>query len=234
MKDLKQRILELSYNHKLSHIGSSLTAVNIIDAVYAVKNLDERFILSSGHAGLALYVVLEKYKHIDAQFLLTFSGVHPDRYNTMTKGGSDIDCSTGSLGQGLPIAVGMALSDRNKRVFCLISDGECAEGSIWEALRIGYEQKLKNLIVLLNCNSWGAYGKIDGSDLYDRLKGFGWRIEVVADEVRKIKRALSEKNQVPTIIFVRTTVDYPPTMEGQDSHYHILNSEEYEEIIKNL
>jgi transketolase len=229
MTDLKRRILDLSYIHQLSHLGSCLTAVNLIDAVYAVKNDDEKFMLSSGHAALALYVVLEKYKFIDAEFLVKHSGTHPDRLNTMTRAGSDIDCSTGSLGQGLPIAVGMALADRNKRVFCVISDGECSEGSIWEALRIAYEQKLKNLVVLVNVNGFGGYKEIKGCDLYDAFVGFGWIVEIVEDEVRHIKKSISQKNQMPTITFVRTDVEQYPFLKGIDAHYHVLTEEDYEQ-----
>jgi len=227
---LKKRIIDLSYKHKLSHIGSCLTAINLIDAVYAVKNDDEKFILSSGHAALALYVILEKYKNIDAEFLLNFSGVHPDRYNTMTSSGSAIDCSTGSLGQGLPIAVGMALADRNKRVFCLISDGECSEGSVWEALRIAYENKLKNLVVLVNVNGYGAYKKIDGEDLFERFKSFGWIVDISSDILKHIKRCISQNVQVPTVVFVRTDVEQYPFLDGIGAHYCTITDEDYEKI----
>jgi len=226
--NLKDRILEISYKKNLSHIGSCLTAVNMIDAIYAVKNGDEKFILSSGHAALALYVVLEKYMHMDAEFLYDHSGTHPDRLTTLTPHGSFIDCSTGSLGQGLPVAVGMALADRNKRVFCLISDGECAEGSIWEALRIAHENSLKNLVVVVNVNGLGAYRKIDGCNLYDSFRGFGWRVVIAEDNVRKIKRELSEKNSVPTIIFVRTEVEQYPFLKGLEAHYKVMTEGEYE------
>lgn len=150
---LEQRILEISYKHKLSHIGSCLTAVKIIDEIYSKKKPDERFVLSCGHAGLALYVVLEKYNIANAEYLLDQCGVHPDRI----LGGEAIDCSTGSLGQGLPIALGMALADRSKNVYCLVSDGECSEGSVYEALNIMNDEKINNLYVHLNYNQFGAY-----------------------------------------------------------------------------
>lgn len=151
-KDLKRRIIEISYKNKLSHIGSCLTAVDIIKEIYDQKKEDEKFILSSGHAGLALYVVIEEKTRKDAEAIFAHHGVHPDRCSSCF-----LDCSTGSLGQGLPIGVGMALADRSKNVYCLISDGECAEGSIWEAMRIKHEQKLDNLKVFLNHNGWAAY-----------------------------------------------------------------------------
>jgi transketolase len=152
--NLEQRILELSKKYKLSHIGSCLTSVGIIDEIYSIKKPDEKFVLSCGHAGLALYVVLEKYLGIDAEYLLLKHGVHPNRDEV-------INCSTGSLGQGLPIALGMALADRTKNVYCLISDGECAEGSVYEALNIKHRYGVYNLIVFCNYNGYGAYDRTD-------------------------------------------------------------------------
>src|SRR5438874_161410 len=98
MNLLHDRIIEISKKYKLSHLGSCLTAIDIIEEIYNEKQEDEKFVLSSGHAGLALYVVLEKYG-FDAEILLKHCGIHPKRMY-----GYGIDCSTGSLGHGLPIA----------------------------------------------------------------------------------------------------------------------------------
>src|SRR4051812_31246723 len=164
--DLKKRILEISYKHGLSHLGSCLTAVDIIKEIYDTKDDTEPFILSSGHAALGLYVVLEqKYQTPTAEDIFLHHGVHPDRCESC-----HLYCSTGSLGQGLPIAVGMALADRTKNVYCLISDGECAEGSIWEALRIAEENQLNNLKFHLNLDGWAAYQGIEISKLYEKFK----------------------------------------------------------------
>lgn len=155
-KDLKKRILDISYKKNLSHLGSCLTAVDIIDEIFSIKKPDEKFILSSGHAGLALYVVLEKYNSPEygksAEQIFDHHGVHPDRCSDC-----GIDCSTGSLGQGLPIALGMALADRKKNVYCLVSDGEWAEGSIHEAIRIKHEYGVDNLKIYMNHNGWAAF-----------------------------------------------------------------------------
>lgn len=154
-KDLKRRIIEISYKNKLSHLGSCLTAVDIIDEIFKTKKENEKFILSSGHAGLALYVVLEKYLGLDAELIFKHHGVHPDRCSEC-----HIDCSTGSLGNGLPIAVGMALANK-RNVYCLISDGECSEGSIFESINVIKRYELDNLKLYLNYNGWGAYMKTD-------------------------------------------------------------------------
>lgn len=167
MNTIENRILDISKRHGLSHLGSCLTAVKIIEEIYEEKQPQDRFVLSSGHAGLALYCVLEKYLQVDAEELFEKHGVHPNR--DLENG---IHCSTGSLGQGLPIALGMALSDRSKTVYCLISDGECAEGSIWEALKAKRDLKVDNLKIYVNCNGYSAYDAVDLEYLEKRLNSF--------------------------------------------------------------
>ncbi|MFZ5845289.1 MAG: thiamine pyrophosphate-dependent enzyme, partial [Patescibacteria group bacterium] len=192
----------------LSHLGSCLTAVGIIEEIFKVKKPDEKFVLSAGHAALALYAVLEKYGLGNAERMFKHHGVHPDRCDEC-----HIDCSTGSLGHGLPIAVGMALANRERNVYCLISDGECAEGSIWEALRIKSELKVDNLKIFVNCNSYSAYGKINADILEQRLKAF-----------------------CPDIQFIKTDVDkLPESFRGLKAHYKTIDTKEkYEEITSSL
>jgi transketolase len=152
MNGLHKRILEISRKHNLSHLGSCLTAVDIIDGIYAKRKEDEPFILSCGHSALALFVVLEKYLGKDAEALCLKHGTHPTRNL-----GDGVYCSTGSLGWGLPIALGMAMADRKRLVHCLISDGEAFEGTIWETANIMHRYKVDNLKVHLNWNGWAAY-----------------------------------------------------------------------------
>lgn len=167
MNKLVKRILDISYQERLSHLSSCLSALPIVEEIYEKKKEDEIFILSNGHAGLALYVVLEEKYGIDPVALLHKHGIHP---------GKDLEnklyCSTGSLGSGLPIAVGHALADRTKNVYCMISDGECAEGSIWESLRFIHTAKLNNLHVYANINGMSAYEYLDVPYLVERLKTF--------------------------------------------------------------
>ena len=201
MNELKRRILYLSYKLRLSHIGSCLTAVNIIDEIYKIKKPNERFVLSAGHSHLAHAVVIEKYGIIkDAEKNIVKHGIHCER-----AGGCDV--STGSLGQGLPISVGIALADRSKNVYCLISDGECAEGSIFEAFRIVEEQELWNLKIYLNHNRWAAY---QSTDKY-------WLPKIG-----------------PSFKHIDTNFDelMPVLREPQEAHYKILSKEEYEKIIR--
>lgn len=179
MNKLVKRILDISYQENLSHLSSCLSALPILEEIYAKKQEDEVFILSNGHAGLALYVVLEEKYGIDPVMLLHKHGIHP---------GKDLEnklyCSTGSLGSGLPIAVGHALADRTKNVYCMISDGECAEGSIWESLRFIHTAKLDNLHVYANINGMSAYEYLDVEYLSTRLQSFLPRINLrVSDPV---------------------------------------------------
>lgn len=158
MNSLHHRILEISNKLGLAHRGSCLTAVDIIDEIYSIKKPGEPFVLSSGHAGLALYVIIEKYYNIDAEEIYYYHGTHPDRCELCK-----LDCSTGSLGMGLPIALGMALADKARNVYCLISDGEAFEGVCWEVANVICNQKVTNLKVYLNYNGWSAYDEISPS-----------------------------------------------------------------------
>lgn len=204
MNPLTKRLIDITYQERLSHLSSTLSALPIIEEIYAKRKDDEVFILSNGHAGLALYVVLEKYYNVDPVALLHKHGIHPGRDLE-----NHLYCSTGSLGSGLPIAVGHALATPNKNVWCMISDGECAEGSIWEALRFINDNDVNNLHVYVNINGMGAYDNIDRNNLEIRLKSFLPRINI--------------RHSEPTSF---------PFAEGLLTHYYVLNPEDYEELIK--
>jgi len=206
MNNLEKRILEISYTHKLSHLSSNLSSVNIIDEIYSIKEENEPFVLSNGHAGLALYVVLEKYYKINAEKLHKTHGVHPNR-DLQNK----IFYSTGSLGCGLPAACGMAIANRNRNVYCLISDGEMFEGSIYETLNFVKKYKIDNLKIYANVNGYSALAQFNIFDIIQNLKNLYSNIEI------------------------RTT-DYVynefPFVKGLDGHYNTLTEKEME-IIKN-
>lgn len=169
---LRKRVLDICTKLGLAHLGSSMSAVPIIQHIYQTKRDDEKFVLSCGHAALALYVVLEQKYGLDAEQLYRENGTHPCR-------GGYIACSTGSLGLGLPVAVGMALADRSKRVYCLVSDGECDEGSVWESLRFAQLNNLDNLHIYVNINGFSAYQSIDSAYLIRRLRAFHDKVHIV-------------------------------------------------------
>lgn len=201
--DLKNRILEIAYKHKLGHLGSYLSSVNIIDKIYATKDPEDIFILSSGHAALALYVVLEKYEGKNAEELFLKHGGHPHRCEK-----DGIYCSTGSLGLGITVAVGRALANKKRKVYVLISDGESAEGSVWEALRFIKENNLSNIEVYVNVNGYAAYDKIDTKYLVDRLKTF-----------------------LPSINIEFTSVNQYPFLRGLNAHYHVMSEKDYKSTL---
>ena len=203
MNKLKKRILEIAYKHKLSHLGSYLSAVGIIDEIYSNKNPEDIFILSSGHAALALYAVLEKYEGQNAEELFIKHGGHPHRNEK-----DGIYCSTGSLGLGITVAVGRALANKNRKVHVLISDGETAEGSVWEALRFIKESNLSNIEIYVNVNGYAAYDKVDVKYLVDRLKAF-----------------------LPTINIKYTSVNQYPFLRGLNAHYHVMSEKDYKSTI---
>ena len=168
----RERLLQIAYKHKLSHLGSCLTALPIIEEIYAIKRPGDIFVLSSGHAHLAHLVVMEKFDLVDAEQALEY-GIHCDVL-------AGCDVSTGSLGLGITIAVGMALADRRKSVYCLISDGEMAEGSVWEALNVVHKFNVENFKLYVNVNGYCAYDSTEPEYLRNRLIAtkvpFEWRV----------------------------------------------------------
>lgn len=155
----EQRIIDLSYRHKLTHISSCLNTINLLVGIYKKKKSGDIVILANGHAGAALYVALENVGLCDAEEMIEKHGVHPSRD---TEHG--ISCSSGSLGQAETVAVGLALADLSRTVWLVTSDGSCMEGSVHEAMKIArkYCPNLKTFIV---ANGRGAYGDIDARDL---------------------------------------------------------------------
>ena len=228
-KKLRKRLLTIINDVHTSHIGSCLSVIDIIDSIYQIKAKNEKFILSNGHAAASLYVILEKYKYINNANLTDYN-VHPDRDEK--KG---IDISTGSLGQGLPIAVGMALANRKKNVYCLISDGESAEGSIWESLRIIHDQKITNLKLITSINGWGAYDRINSKILEKRYCGFNLKlVKVDGHNQEELLKTLKKSNKVATIIFAKTISEQFPFLVGQDAHYYTMKEEDYQLAMKKL
>lgn len=170
---MERRLVQVTYDHKLSHIGSCLTALPIIDSIYRTKSVNDIFILSSGHAGLALYVVLEKYEGRNAEQLLEKHGIHPCKDPE-----NGIWASSGSLGSAILVAAGYALGDKTRDVHVLISDGECAEGSVWEALSFAHHKNLTNLKVHVNINGYSAYDPVDRWNLFWRIKSFNPNVNI--------------------------------------------------------
>lgn len=229
-KHLRKRILEISHASRFAHLGSCFSAIDLIDAVYDVKKKSEKFILSNGHAGIAWYVVLEKHGYLTEEQIKKLH-VHPDRNLN-----HDIHVSTGSLGQGLPIAVGLALANKKENVYCMLSDGECTEGSIWEALCIARENNLTNLKIIINANGWSAYNSVDLPYLMKRIKAFGYHVKKVnGHDKYSLKKQLSlTSKDKPTVYFAYTVVEQFPFLQGLDAHYFVMQEENYKLAIQSL
>ena len=202
MNTLVNRIIDISYKHKLSHIGSCLSTLPILQYIYENKKDEDIVVLSNGHAGLAQYVILEQLYGYNAEKLLEKYGIHPCR--DISK---NIQVSSGSLGCGLAISTGIALANRNKKVYCVISDGECAEGIIWESLSFAHLNKLDNLKVYVNVNGYSAYDVVDKNYLEQKLKSF-----------------------LPSVKIWNTSSELS-FAKGIDAHYKIIKETDYKEFM---
>ena len=188
--NIRKIVLQQSKRANVGHIGSSLSIADIIAVLYGnILNIidpkaadRDRFVLGKGHAALALYAALYLRGWISEKDLNSYCadgsllGVHPEHHL------NGIDFSTGSLGHGLSMGCGAALAARlqgsKRRVFVLISDAECNEGSVWEAVMFAAHHKLSNLVVIIDLNGQQAFGYTKDvlalSPMVDRWKAFGW------------------------------------------------------------
>jgi transketolase len=208
---LVKTILTLAHKKKEGHIGSSLSILDILYVLYDkfIKNTDNKFILSKGHASLGLYVVLDYFNLLkcDINSFCDFNselGGHPCNKT------ESVETSTGSLGHGLPIAVGMAMGykiqSKDSKVFVLIGDGEANEGSIWESALLASHHKLNNLYCILDHNKSGDRAvKID--NVKQKFKSFNWEcLEVDGHNQEELIVALSHKSQEKPIFILANTI----------------------------
>jgi len=202
MTKLEKRVFDISYPRKLTHLSSVLTTLPIIDKIYQLKKQDDIFVLGNSHAALALWVVLEDRGICNAEEMVDKYGTHA--FRDLEHG---VYVSGGSLGQPETIAVGMALANRDRDVYLVTSDGACAEGSIWEALKIAHDQELNNLKVVVVANGQSACGLVDIDYLESRLKSF---FNVVVSRV--------------------TLYRCPEILKGIPGHYNCLDLETYAKL----
>lgn len=251
-KKLRREIVEMISRSKEGHIPSSFSIVDIIDHLYAnilrfdPKNptWEERdyFILSKGHGAAALYVVLHKFGFLKPEHIQSYSlkggilGGHPD--STKVPGA---EACTGSLGHGFPTAAGVALGLRiqkkSNRVYALLGDGECNEGTIWETALVAAKQRLSNLTAIIDLN--GSAAQILPVDpLADKWKSFGWKvIEINGHDQKDLEHAFSVSHEeVPLAIIAHTIKGKGVSfVEGHGKwHHKIPNEEELELIFKEL
>lgn len=250
---IRRIILEQSKRAGVGHIGSALSVADLVAALYG-RILDlrtpgdpgrDRFVLSKGHAVLAVYAALALRGIIPREQLDTYCaegsllGVHPEHVLP------GIDFSTGSLGHGLTFGVGAALAARlqrsPRRTFVLVSDAECNEGSVWEAVMVAAHHALASLIVVIDANGQQALGYTDDvlslSPLDQRWKAFGWDVHVVdghdVDAIAATVAGLNTTTGPPHVLIARTVfgkgVSY---MERQIKwHYSPMSDDEYRQAI---
>jgi len=253
---IQKIILEQSKRANVGHIGSALSIAHIMAALYGQvlkiphpQNPDrDRFILSKGHAALALYAVLFLKGWISQEELNTFCaddsrlGVHPEHDV------NGIEFSTGSLGHGLAYGIGTALAAKKTkapyRTFVLLSDAECNEGSVWEGAMFAGHHQLSNLICVIDCNGQQAMGYtkdvLDLQPLSQKWQSFGWDVhEIDGHDVNTMVEKISLLNTAdgsPHMMIARTTfgkgVSY---MENKIKwHYWPMSEEEYKKALKEI
>lgn len=255
--EIRRTILDESMRAGVGHIGSALSIADLLAALYGgVLRIGEpheperdRFVLSKGHAALALYAALAATGRMDPALLETYCGegsqlgAHPEHALP------GVDFSTGSLGQGLSIATGAALAARRqgspRRVFALLSDAECNEGSIWEAAMFAAHHRLGNLIAIVDVNGQQALGYTrdvlePGPPARDRWEAFGWDVHEPdghdPDALAATIDALDTGDERPHVLLARTTFGKGVSfMESRiEWHYLPLTAEQHAQALSEL
>src|SRR5574341_216054 len=194
---IRADVLKMTHKAKSSHVGSSLSIAEILAVLYgAVLKVDpsrpdwperDRLILSKGHSAAGLYSILVERGFFPLNLLETYCQDGSHLAGHITRGVPGVEVSTGSLGHGLSIACGMALAgeqDRKEyRVFTILSDGECDEGSTWEAVLFASHRHLDNLIAIVDYNKIQSLGRVeevlDLEPLADKWRAFGWAVKEI-------------------------------------------------------
>jgi len=246
---IRMTVLDASKRANVGHIGSCLSVADILAALYTgtlsgagTGDRDrDRFILSKGHAALALYAALHEVGILDAAALESFCGegsalgTHPEH------GVPGVDFATGSLGMGLSMGAGAALAARldgsERRVYVLMSDAECNEGSVWEAIMFAAHHRLSNLVAIVDVNGQQAFGYtedvLDLAPLDGRWRSFGWGVHAVdgndPDACARVLARLRTLDDGPQVLLARTVFGKGVSfMESQIKwHYWPLDDDEY-------
>jgi transketolase len=252
---IRKGILGIMAGSKKGHLGGSMSIADIVAALYfhqmklnprnpAWADRD-RFILSKGHSVLAQYVALAELRYFpkkelkNAKKLGSILQGHPDRIKT-----PGIEASTGSLGQGLSIACGVALAakitGRQFRVYALVGDGESNEGMIWEAAIFAAHHKLDNLTGITDQNRLMASGRTIVGSLAPKWRAFGWEVtEIDGHNMRQILNTLDWATQVkehPAMIVCNTVKGRGVSFaeDNVDFHHNFLTPEQYERAMSDL
>jgi transketolase len=252
-------ILETLNDSKPGHLGGSSSCVDLIAALYFYKMRHDpkrpsweerdRFILSKGHASLAQYAALAEAGYFDKSELATFKDLgskfqgHPEKGKV-----AGVEASTGSLGQGLSVGLGMALaaklSKKDYRVYVLLGDGELQEGQVWEAAMAAAHYKLDNLIAIVDRNNLQVDGEVEQvlhlEPLLDKWTAFGWDSMIIdGHDIEKICHALdsaAKSTEKPKVIIANTIKGKDFSFAENNVSYHNcqLTPEQYQRAKEQL
>ncbi len=257
---IRKKILELTKIAGGGHLGGGLSMVDVTVALYHhVMNIDpknpdwpgrDRFILSKGHGAIALDPILGRVGFFPEEDLATFNQLDsPFGMHTNAKSTPGIEHSTGSLGHGLSVSVGMALGARLEsadwRVFCLLGDGEFQEGSMWEGIMSAAQFKLGNLVAIIDRNRFSLDGPTEDimalEPLGEKLKAFRWNVlEVDGHNMAEILNVFEElpapESESPTIIIANTDKGYGISFMRNEAkwHYGAIDSDLEEQALKDI
>jgi transketolase len=256
---IRRKIIEMVYSAKSGHPGGSLSIADILAVLYFKElNIDpldpsnpdrDRLVLSKGHASPGLYAALSIRGFFPESLLTGFRKLNSKLEGHVHRGVPGVEASTGSLGQGLGIGVGMALAgkldSKNYHVFVIVGDGEMEEGSIWEALMAGAKYKLNNLIVILDKNGV----QLDGftkdimpiGSVRDMVSSFGWDVIEIdghnfEEIISAVKKGKKSKDK-PTFIIANTIKGKGVSYMENNPKYHgspPASQEEYEQALREI
>lgn len=254
---IRRHAVEMTHLGKSSHVGACLSMADLVAVLYGkVINQDpqnpksperDRFILSKGHAGAAIYAALAETGFMPVEKLKTHYQDGSDLSGHVShKGIPGVELSTGSLGHGLGVGAGMAyaakLDQKPWRVFVILSDGECDEGSNWEAILFAGHHNLKNLVAIIDYNKIQSLAPVEDTlalePFADKWRAFQWHvIEVDGHDHDAIAQALETKSQdKPTVILAHTTKGKGVSFMQNTVlwHYRTAQGDEYEAAIAEL
>lgn len=242
-KQIRWEIIKKSHKAQTPHLGSSLSCVDLLVALYwSILNVDpknplcssrDRFILSKGHAGLALYEILALRGFFPPKLLDSYAqegsslSEHPGP-NCVP----GVEAATGALGHGLSIGLGMSLAAKIReefwKTFVLMSDGECNEGSVWEAAMMAPIYELNNLIAVIDFNKWQATGRsveiMALEPLRKKWDSFGWYVSEIdghcfSDILQALEKSLQSSSK-PTVIVAHTIKGKGVSFMEDDNNWH--------------
>ena len=258
--DLRKNIVDMIMEGKGGHIGGDMSVIDTLIALYfdamniSPENQDDpdrdRFVMSKGHCVEALYAVLAAKGFFPIEEVIANFSKFGSKYighpNNKLPG---IEMNSGSLGHGLPVAIGMALAGKmdgkDYRVYTVMGDGELAEGSVWEGAMAASHYKLDNLCAVVDRNRLQISGNTEDvmahDDLHERFGSFGWNVIDVADgnDIDQLIKAFAEAKTVagkPTVVIANTVKGCGSSvMENKAAwHHKVPTAEEYEQIMKDF